>query len=77
MLTTAFGFFSKKEVDDDSEDISENQIRRINMSRSKNKFMLYPDSSFRSIIDGISFILMLIISLYIPFVIAFSIETTN
>lgn len=34
-----------------------------------------PDSTFRTIIDGISFLLLLIISIYIPFVIAYDVET--
>lgn len=39
--------------------------------------ILYPDSNLRGFIDGISFILLLIISVYIPFVLAFNLDTSG
>lgn len=39
--------------------------------------MIFPDSTVRTIIDGVSFLFLMVISVYIPFVICFSIETTR
>lgn len=39
--------------------------------------MLYPDQTFRQGIDAVSFLLLLLISLYIPLVLAFNIDTTG
>ena len=38
--------------------------------------MIYPDSTFRSFVDATSFILLLMISLYVPFLISFNIDTS-
>lgn len=39
--------------------------------------LLYPDSNLRSFIDGVSFLLMLVISVYIPFIISFAVDTSG
>lgn len=36
-----------------------------------------PESDFRTVIDAISFLLLLMISLYIPFVISFNVDTSG
>lgn len=38
---------------------------------------MYPDTGIRTFIDAFSFILLLIISLYIPFVISFDIDLSS
>lgn len=52
-------------------------IRHINLGRVQGSLIIYPDSFFRSLIDGVSFFLLLAISLYIPFVISFDVDTTG
>jgi len=63
--------------DDEDSEINENQIREINLFRSKSSLIIYPDSSTRNFIDAFSFMLLLIISIYIPFIIAFTVDTTG
>lgn len=41
------------------------------------KFVVYPDSYLRSFVDGTSFVLMMIISIYMPFVISFDVDTSG
>ena len=38
---------------------------------------MYPDATIRSFIDGVSFMLLLVISVYIPFIIAFNVDTSR
>lgn len=40
-------------------------------------FIIYPDSNFRTGVDSLSFLIILAISLYIPFVFSFNIDTTT
>eukprot|EP00347_Sterkiella_histriomuscorum_P010994 403374152 len=77
MIQSAFNFFYSSKDDKDDDEINEIQIRRINQGRSKQSFVLYPDSSLRSFIDGVSFLLMLVISVYIPFIISFTVDTSG
>lgn len=51
------------------------KIERITRAAISASFVLYPDSSLRSFIDIFSFIVVIIISLYIPFTFAFEVET--
>lgn len=39
--------------------------------------VFYPDSNFRASIDCVSFMMILIVSLYIPVVFSFSIDTST
>lgn len=41
------------------------------------KVIMYPDSNFRGLIDSLSFLLLLAISVYIPFIISFNVDTTG
>jgi hypothetical protein len=54
--------------------INEEQIRTINKRRLKISLIIYPDSSLRHIIDFVSFTLIFLISLYIPFVFSFNVN---
>ncbi len=40
-------------------------------------FIISPDSGIRTIVDLVSFILILFISLYIPFIFAFNVDTSG
>lgn len=51
-------------------------IKSINKIRINSSILLiYPDSKFRTLIDTISFLIILCVSIYIPFVMAFDIMT--
>ena len=66
---------SKALEDEQEMTINEEQIRSINKRNHKTSIVIYPDSVFRNMIDGISFVLIFFISLYIPFVFTFNIDT--
>jgi len=51
----------------------EEQIIRLKNSKY-NQWILHPESDLRTFIDGISFILLMIIAVYVPFMISFDIE---
>ncbi len=57
--------------------INEEQIRTINKRRLKSSIIIYPDSVLRNIVDFVSFCIILWISLYIPFVFTFDIDTST
>lgn len=65
--------------DDETINLSQmdQRIDRITRASIKSEFTIYPDSNFRSIVDCISFVIILLISLYIPLLFAFDIETNN
>lgn len=52
------------------------EIERIKNFRLKPSFIILPDSLFRTIIDLVSFVLIMSISIYIPFIFAFDIDTS-
>jgi hypothetical protein len=39
--------------------------------------MIHPESDVRTAIDGLSFLLLLLIALYVPFIISFDIEPST
>jgi hypothetical protein len=52
-------------------------IRSINLERMKIKLLLYPDSCIRSSIDFVSFALIFVIALYVPFVVSFEVNISE
>ena len=51
----------------------EEQIIRLKSSEY-NKWILHPESDTRTVIDGISFVLLMLIAIYVPFMISFDID---
>ena len=67
---------SKEDVDEDEEETDMDE--KINLFSKFDKdtcCLIHPDSNLRAIIDTATFLLILTISLYIPFVFSFSIES--
>jgi hypothetical protein len=57
----------------DEEDLYEEQIIRLKNSEY-NKWILHPESDIRTFIDGLSFVFLMIIAVYVPFMISFDVE---
>ncbi|TNV87308.1 hypothetical protein FGO68_gene14185 [Halteria grandinella] len=77
-LQSQFDAFTALDHQDqeDEEEQYEEQIKRINSYRY-NKYLIMPESDFRTAVDAISFVLLLFISLYIPFVISYNVDTSG
>jgi hypothetical protein len=57
----------------DEEDLYEEQIIRLKNSEY-NKWIIHPESDIRTFIDGLSFVFLMIIAVYVPFMISFDVE---
>jgi hypothetical protein len=55
----------------------DDDLQEVLILTKKSILILSPDSLFRSLVDFISFMLIMGISLYIPFIFAFDIDTTS
>lgn len=57
--------------------IMDETIRDIKVTKELEILVIYPESLLRTTVDFISFVLIFIISLYIPFVFSFDIDTSS
>ncbi len=60
----------------EEDEVYEEQIRKIN-TLSRARCLILPESDTRTVIDTISFLLLLFITLYVPFLISFNVETPD